>query len=130
MTDSTPEDGEPTTFREKAKDWVDKHPRTIHFAKAAVATVGMAVVVGVLAPRGTAENEAEFSGHAEGTTGPKSVDSAADSAEGTEQRKSPDRHNVVPHRRRLKDGREIVVSGYERGGSSEDEDEVPGKAAA
>ncbi|MFF5669782.1 hypothetical protein ACFY8S_06515 [Streptomyces hygroscopicus] len=130
MTDSTPEAAEPTTFREKAKDWAAKHPRTIRFAKAAVATVGMAVVVGVLAPRGTTEDEAEFAGHAEGTTGPKDVESAADSTEETEQRKSPDRHNVIPHKRRLKDGREIDVSGYERGGSSEDEDEDPGEAAA
>ncbi|MFG3286731.1 hypothetical protein [Streptomyces sp. NPDC048111] len=130
MTDSTPEGGEPTTFREKAKDWAERHPRTVRFAKAAVATVGMAVVVGVLAPRATAEDEAEFAGHTEGTTGPKDIESTGDSTEETEQRKSPDRHNVVPHKRRLKDGREIDVSGYERGGSSEDEDEDPGEAAA
>ncbi|SCF88658.1 hypothetical protein GA0115280_118243 [Streptomyces sp. Cmuel-A718b] len=125
-----PEDGEPITLRVKAKDWAENHPRTIRFAKAAVATVGMAVVVGVLVPRGTADDEAEFAGHAEGTPGPKDVESAADSTEETEQRKSPDRHTVVPHKRRLKDGREIDVSGYERGGSSEDEDEDPGEAAA
>ncbi|MFD8452754.1 MULTISPECIES: hypothetical protein [Streptomyces] len=131
MSDSTPpEDGEPTTFREKAKDWAEKHPRTIRLAKAAVATVGMAVVVGVLTPRGMTEDEAEFDGQAEGAAEAEDAESAADSTQETEQRKSPDKHNVVPHKRRLKDGREIDVSGYERGGSSEDEDENPGETAA
>ncbi|MCD7439003.1 hypothetical protein K4B79_12285 [Streptomyces lincolnensis] len=131
MTDSTPpEDGEPTSFREKARGWAEKHPRTIRFAKAAGATVGMAVVIMVLTPRGMAEDEAEFARQAEGTAGTEDAESDADSTEETEQRKSPDKHNVVPHKRRLKDGREIDVSGYERGGSSEAEDEDPGEAAA
>ncbi|MGW9641725.1 hypothetical protein ACWHAU_21675 [Streptomyces albidoflavus] len=91
----------------------------------------MAVVVGVLTPRGTAEDEAEFAKQAEGAADAEdAAESAADSTEETEQRKSPDKHNVVPHKRRLADGREIDVSGYERGCSSKDEDEDPGEAAA
>jgi hypothetical protein len=131
VTDSTPrDDGEPATFREKAKGWAEKHPRTIRLAKAVVATVGIAVVVGVLTPHGMTEDEAEFAGQAEGAADAEDAESAADSTQETEQRKSPDKHSVVPHKRRLKSGREIDVSGYERGRSSEDGDESPGEAAA
>ncbi|WP_460082527.1 hypothetical protein [Streptomyces variabilis] len=125
MNDSTlPEDGEATSFREKAKDWAEKHPRTVHIIKAVGVTVGMAVVVAVLKPDSAEEDEAKFARQAEGT------ESSADSTEKSEQRNSPGKHNVVPHKRRLKDGRVIDVSGYERGGSAEDEDEGPGEAAA
>ncbi|MEU6956229.1 hypothetical protein [Streptomyces sp. NPDC045714] len=146
MTDSTPpKGGEPTSFREKAKDWAEKHPRTIHLAKAAGAIAVMAVVVTMLKPGGTAEDEAKFTWYAEDTedgTGSttedveetesttEDTDSPADSTEESKQRKQANEHNVVPHKRRLKDGREIDVSGYTRGGSSEDEDEGPDEAAA
>ncbi|MFD7537216.1 hypothetical protein [Streptomyces sp. NPDC059819] len=145
MTDSTPpEGGEPTSFREKAKDWAEKHPRTIHFAKAAGAIVGMAVAVAILKPSGTAEDEAKFAWHAEdteGDTGSAAEDaqgvestaedtgSAADSTDESKQRKRADEHDVAPYTRR-QNGREIDVSGYTRGGSSEDEVEGPDEAAA
>ncbi|MEU1931198.1 hypothetical protein ABZ516_27800 [Streptomyces sp. NPDC019826] len=64
MTDSTlPDDGEPTSLREKAKNWAEKHPRTIRFVKVAGVAAGMFAVV-VLAPRGTDEDD-EFPSYAE-----------------------------------------------------------------
>ncbi|MFE2823929.1 hypothetical protein [Streptomyces sp. NPDC059271] len=150
MTDSAPpDDGDPTSLREKVKGWVEKgrgwaeeHPRTIHCVKAAGAVAGV-IAVAVLAQSGRTEDEDEISSRVEASAnagddaeseGAESADSAADSAEESEKRNSPGKHNVVPHKRRLKGGREIDVSGYERGGSSEDEDEGededPGEAAA
>ncbi|WP_282703733.1 hypothetical protein [Streptomyces sp. CC219B] len=145
MTDSAPpDDGEPTSLREKAKGWVEKgkgwaeeHPRTIGLAKAAAGMVAGAVAVAVLAQSGGTEDEDEISSveasaNAEDDAEGEGADSAesADSAEEKEKRNSPGKHNVAPHKRRLKDGREIDVSGYERGGSPEDGDEDPGEAAA
>ncbi|MEW2268699.1 hypothetical protein [Streptomyces griseofuscus] len=132
VNDSTPseptsEDGEPTSFVEKTKKWYGKHRTTIRAACGAVC--GVAVVVAVVVARQAREqNATESTGEAEDTG------SADDSAEGDERRNSPIRHSVAGHTRRLPDGREIPVSGYERGGSSEDgdenEDEDPGEAAA
>ncbi|MBD2831781.1 hypothetical protein ID871_09990 [Streptomyces pratensis] len=65
MTDSTPpDDGEPISLREKAKDWAEKHPRTIRFVKVAGVAAGMFAVV-VLAPRGMDEDDDEFPSYAE-----------------------------------------------------------------
>jgi pyruvate/2-oxoglutarate dehydrogenase complex dihydrolipoamide acyltransferase (E2) component len=114
-----PEDGEPTSFA-KAKDWVNKHKPTILAVGGAVGSA--AVAVAVFAARRAVEQDAP-----EAT---EDTEPAADSTEEKEQRNSPGKHNVAPHKRRLADGREIDVSGYERGGSSEDEDEDPGAAAA
>ncbi|MFJ7588835.1 hypothetical protein ACIQZO_15925 [Streptomyces sp. NPDC097617] len=144
MTDSASHnDGEPTSLREKVKGWVEKgkgwaeeHPRTIHCVKAAGAVAGV-IAVAVLAQSGRTEDEDEISSRAEASAnaGDDSKSEGAestDSAEESEKRNSPGKHNVAPHKRRLKGGREIDVSGYERGGSSEDEDEDedPGEAAA
>ncbi|MEV7503645.1 hypothetical protein [Streptomyces sp. NPDC093018] len=136
MNDSTPseptsEDGEPTSFVEKTKNWYGKHRTTIRAACGAVC--GAAVVVAVVVARQAREqNTTENTREAEDTG------SADDSVEEDERRTSPVRHSVAGHTRRLPDGREIPVSGYERGGSSEDgdenenedEDEDPGEAAA
>ncbi|TGZ13351.1 hypothetical protein DV517_48340 [Streptomyces sp. S816] len=132
VNDSTPseptsEDGEPTSFVEKTKNWYGKHRTTIRAACGAACGVALVVAV-VVARQAREQNATENTGEAEDTG------SADDSAEGDERRNSPVRHSVAGHTRRLPDGREIPVSGYERGGSSEDEDENededPGEAAA
>lgn len=116
-SDPTPEDTEPTSFA-KAKGWVSKHKPKI---LAVAGTVGSAALaVAVLASRHAEEQDVAEE--------PQDIGSAADSAKEKEQRNSPIKHNVAPYKRRLADGREIDVSGYERGGSSEGED--PGQAAA
>ncbi|MFD7750674.1 hypothetical protein [Streptomyces sp. NPDC059757] len=133
MNDSTPEDGEPTSFREKTKDWYERHKPKIRAVAAAAGAVGaVAVTVAVVVARNAVEQSATE--ETQETGGAEDSGSAADSTEEKEQRNSPGKHNVAPHKRRLADGREIDVSGYERGGSSEDEgedeDEDPGEAAA
>jgi hypothetical protein len=121
VNDSTPpEDGEPTSFGQKTKNWYEKHKSKIRAVGGAVGGVALtaAVLVAKHAMEQNAAEDAEDTG------------SAADSAEEDERRKPSIKHTVAPHKRRLADGREIDVSGYERGGSSEDEDEDPGEAAA
>ncbi|MFB0631625.1 hypothetical protein [Streptomyces sp. AB3(2024)] len=44
MTDSTPEDGEPTSFVEKTKNWYGKHKPKIRIVGAVTLAVGLAVV--------------------------------------------------------------------------------------
>ncbi|MER7308694.1 hypothetical protein E5082_13865 [Streptomyces griseoluteus] len=128
MTDSTPEGGEPTPFREKAKGWYEtRKPKILAVGGAVVAVGAVALTVAVAVARNAVEQNAP-----EGTGAAEDTESAAEPAKESEPRNSPGRHTVSPHKRRLADGREIDVSGYERGGSSEDEgeDEDPGDAAA
>ncbi|MET7436084.1 hypothetical protein ABZT16_45615 [Streptomyces flaveolus] len=134
MTDSTLEDDEPTSFGQKTKNWYEKHKPKI---RAVGGAVGVAVAVAlVVAKHAVEQNAAEDAEYTEETEETEDTGSAADSAEEDERRKPPIKHNVAPYKRRLPDGREIDVSGYERGGSSddededEDEDEDPGEAAA
>ncbi|MFC9341167.1 hypothetical protein ACFT0G_10680 [Streptomyces sp. NPDC057020] len=76
MTDSVPpDDGVPTSLREKARHWADEHPRTIALAKAASVLVGV-VAVAVLAQHNRAEEEDEYSNYAEGLAGAESVGDA------------------------------------------------------
>ncbi|GGZ09772.1 hypothetical protein CP967_15365 [Streptomyces nitrosporeus] len=117
VTDSTPENDEPTSFGQKTKKWYEKNKPTIRAVGGAFGAVAAFFAVAVVAYT-ISPDDAEDAG------------SAADSADESEQRNSPVKHAVTPHTRRLSDGREIDVSGYERGGSSEDEDEDPGEAAA
>ncbi|MGW1362922.1 hypothetical protein ACWCQP_36630 [Streptomyces chartreusis] len=86
----------------------------------------MAVAVAVVVARQAMEQNTTENTEAEDTG------SAANSGQEDERRNPPVRHSVSGYTRRLADGREIPVSGYERGGSSEDEDndEDPGEAAA
>lgn len=123
VTDSTPpEDGEPTSFGQKAKNWYEKRKPKILAVAGAVG--GVALAVAALAARHAEEqNVAEES---------QDTGSAADSAEEKGQRNPAGKHNVSAHKRRLKDGRVIDVSGYERGGASEGEGEGegPDEAAA
>ncbi|MFJ4719139.1 hypothetical protein [Streptomyces luteogriseus] len=44
MKDSTPEDGEPTSFVEKTKDWYEKHKPKIRIVGAVTLAVGLSVV--------------------------------------------------------------------------------------
>ncbi|MEU7554282.1 hypothetical protein AB0B01_18425 [Streptomyces sp. NPDC044571] len=108
MTDSTPpEDGEPTTFREKAKDWAEKHPRTILFAKAAGTVVGV-VTVAVLAQHNRAEDADEYPNHAEGLADAEGVRDAEDIAEqeqpSASDRASGPRDSAKNHLRNLHPG--------------------------
>ena len=136
VTDSTPEADEPTSFGQKTKDWYERNKPKILAVGGAVGA--MAVTVAVIVGRNAVEQSAaEETGCAEDSGGAEDSASAADSGEESEQRNSPGKHNVAPHKRRLKDGREIDVSGYERGGSSEDDEdpiedegEDPGEDAA
>ncbi|MFE4693888.1 hypothetical protein ACFRH6_28050 [Streptomyces sp. NPDC056749] len=120
MTDSTRENGEPTSFGQKAKNWYEKKKPPIHAVGIAVGAMGALAAVAYA----VAQADEDKNRHDEETG------SASDPAEEKEQRNSPGKHNVAPHKRQLKDGREIDVSGYERGGSSDDEVEDPGDAAA
>ncbi|MFJ7050044.1 hypothetical protein ACIQVC_42555 [Streptomyces sp. NPDC101112] len=108
MNDSTPsepasEEAEPTSFVEKTKNWYGKHRTTIRAVCGAAGSVAVAVVV---ARQAMEQHATEDAG------------STADSVEEDERRKSPVKHSVAGYTRRLADGREIPVSGYERGGSS------------
>ncbi|MEU1800088.1 hypothetical protein [Streptomyces sp. NPDC019937] len=127
LSEPTSEEGEPTSFVEKTKNWYGKHRTTIRAVGGAVG--GMAVAVAIVVARQAMEQK-----DTEDTEGAEDIGSAADSVEEDEQRKPPVRHSVSGYTRRLADGREIPVSGYERGGSSEDEDENedegPDEAAA
>ncbi|WP_458076323.1 hypothetical protein [Streptomyces sp. EMB26] len=129
MNDSTPseptfEEGEPASFVEKTKNWYGKHRTTIRAVGGAVG--GMAVAAAVVVARQAMEqNAAEDT---EDTDDAEDIGSAADSEEEDERRKPSVRHSVSGYTRRLADGREIPVSGYERGGSSEDDG--PDEAAA
>ncbi|WP_033947715.1 hypothetical protein [Streptomyces sp. CNQ431] len=81
MTDSMPpDDGEPTPFREKAKDWAEKHPRTIRFVKVAGVAAGMVAVV-VLAPRSMDEDADEFPSYAKGSANAEDVEGAEGAAD-------------------------------------------------
>ncbi|MGW3509553.1 hypothetical protein [Streptomyces sp. NPDC000994] len=122
MNDSTPEDGEPTSFVEKTKNLYGKHKGKILAAGTALGGVALAVVV-VVARKAMEQNATEEA---------EDIGSVADPAAVDERRKTPVKHQVVEHTRTLADGRVVPVAGYERGGSSddEDEDEDPGEAAA
>ncbi|WP_461112973.1 hypothetical protein [Streptomyces chlorus] len=135
-SEPTPEDGEPASFAETAKNWVKKHKTKIGVVGAAV---GLAVV-GVVAR--LAEGQA-----AEDTEGSEPASGPVDASQ---PRKPSVLHAVIDHLRTLPDGQhaseerraaykdatgedlpagQTYVSGTSRGGSSE-EDETPGEAAA
>ena len=120
VNDSTPEDGEPTSFVEKTKNLYGKHKGKILAAGTALGGVALAVVV-VVTRQAMEQNATEDA---------EDTESVADLAAGDDRRKPPVKHPVVGHTRALSDGRIVPVAGYERGGSSDDEDEDPGEAAA
>ncbi|GGZ92667.1 hypothetical protein GCM10010371_60570 [Streptomyces subrutilus] len=122
MNDSTSEDGEPTSLVEKTKNLYGKHRGKVIAAGTALGGIALAVLVVVArqAKEQSTTEDAEDTG------------SVADLAAEDERRKSPVKHPVVGHTRTLADGRVVPIAGYERGGSSddEDEDEGPSQAAA
>lgn len=125
VNDSTPEDGEPTSFVEKTKNLYGKHKGKILAVGTALG--GMALAVAVVVSRTAIEQNASEDAEDAEDTG-----SVAESAAAAERRNGPVKHSVVGHTRTLADGRIISVAPYERGGPSddEDEDEYPGEAAA
>jgi hypothetical protein len=128
VNDSTPEDGESTSFVEKTKNLYGKHKGKILAAGTALGGVALAVVV-VVARKAMEQNATQ---DAEDTEDAEGIGAVADPEAVDERRKTPVKHQVVEHTRTLADGRVVPVAGYERGGSldDEDEDEDPGEAAA
>ncbi|MFC7934872.1 hypothetical protein ACFU2J_01355 [Streptomyces sp. NPDC057387] len=59
MNESTPEDGEPTSFVEKTKSWYGKHKAKIRVAVGVTATVGLAVVAYLAERQDTERYDAE-----------------------------------------------------------------------
>ncbi|MFI9787726.1 hypothetical protein ACIHEI_30100 [Kitasatospora sp. NPDC051984] len=123
MNDSTPEDGEPTSFAAKAKNLYGKHRGKILAAGAALGVAALTIIVAV-AKQAEEQNATEDAEDAE------DAGWVADPAAVNEPRTSPVKHSVAGHTRTLADGRVVPVTGYERGGSSDDGDEDPGVAAA
>ncbi|WP_406310199.1 hypothetical protein [Streptomyces sp. NBC_00623] len=136
-SEPTPEDGEPTSFAETAKNWVKKHKTKLGVVVVGGAAVGLAV--GGVAACLAAGQDAEDT---EPASGP---------VDARQPREPSVLHVVIDHLRTLPDGQQAskerraaykdatgkdlpagqtYVSGTSRGGSSEDEDETPGEAAA
>lgn len=110
VTDFTPpEDGEPTTFRERAKGWAEKHPTTIRVIKAVgagtVIAVGVVAAVVALKPDGTAEDEDDLAGRSEDSTNAKEVEGVADQEQPSASgRTSASRDSARNHVRNLHPG--------------------------
>ncbi|MET7776888.1 hypothetical protein ABZU94_11960 [Streptomyces mirabilis] len=138
-SEPTPEEGEPTSFAETAKNWVKKHKTKIG-AVVGLAVVGLAVV-------GVAARLAE--GQADEDT--EDTESALDPEAAGQPREPTVLHAVIDHLRTLPDGQnaseerraaykdatgedlpagQTYVSGTSRGGSSDEYEETPGEAAA
>lgn len=130
VNDSTPSgpahaDGEPTSFREKAKSWAEKHETTVRVVKAVGATVGAAVAIMVVKQVMT-QNVAEYAEDGQATEYAEDDQATEDDRDAKDKRRPPVRHPVAGHTRTLADGRVIPISPHERGGTSEDEDEGEG----
>ncbi|WP_405440585.1 hypothetical protein OG373_25610 [Streptomyces avidinii] len=120
MNDSTSEDGEPTSLVEKTKNLYGKHRGKVIAAGTALGGIALAVLV-VVARQAKEQSTTEDA---------EDTESVADLAAEDERRKSPVKHPVVGHTRTLADGRVVPIAGYERGGSSDDEDEHEGPSQA
>jgi hypothetical protein len=119
VNDSTPEDGEPTSFVEKTKNLYGKHKGKILAVGTALG--GVALAVGAVVARKAMERNAT-----EDVEDAEDTGSVADPPAVDERRKSPVKHPVAEHTRTLADGRVVPVAGYERGGSPDDEEEDSG----
>ncbi len=74
VNDSTPEDGEPTSFVEKTKNWYERHKPKIRIVGAVTLAVGL-VVVAHLATRQDGERyDAEDIGDSEPVSGREATD--------------------------------------------------------
>ncbi|MFD0374574.1 hypothetical protein [Streptomyces sp. NPDC127112] len=107
MTDSTPEDGEPTSFGQKTKNWYEKHKSKLRVALGVTLAVGLGLVVATnLHGRPDGERfDAEDIGEWEPESGPEVPD---------EPRRSvldPDRS---PFLRRLPPGQRASEAAKER----------------
>ncbi|MFF5557041.1 hypothetical protein [[Kitasatospora] papulosa] len=122
-SEPAPADGEPTSFREKAKTWAEKHETAVRVVKAVGTTVGAAVAVMAVRHVMT-QNVTEYADDDQVT------EYAEDDQVTEDKRRPPVRHSVAEHTRTLADGRVIPIPPYKRGGSSEDEGEDPDEVAA
>ena len=114
-SEPAPADGDPTSFREKARSWAEKHETAVRVVKAVGTTVGAAVAIMVVKHVMT-----------------QSVTEYADDDQDAKDKRLPPpvRHLVAEHTRTLADGRVIPIPPYKRGGPSEDEGEDPDEVAA
>ncbi|MEU0638153.1 hypothetical protein ABZ338_18185 [Streptomyces albidoflavus] len=95
MTDSTPEDSEPTSFAEKAKDWYGKHKPKIRIFGAATLTAGLAVVAHIATRQDTERYDAEDIADSE---------PVSDRETTSEPHRPPSAYDVDPHLRKLPKG--------------------------
>ncbi|MEU7405581.1 hypothetical protein [Streptomyces sp. NPDC044948] len=131
-SEPAPADVEPTSFREKAKSWAEKHETTVRVVKAVGTTVGAAVAIMVVKHVMT-QNVTEYADDDQVTEYAEDdqvTEDAEDDQDAKGKRRPPARHSVAAHTRTLADGRVIPIPPYKRGGSSEDEGEDRDEVAA
>ncbi|MFG2684233.1 hypothetical protein [Streptomyces sp. NPDC048392] len=127
-SEPAPADGEPTSFREKAKSWAEKHETAVRVVKAVGATVGAAVAIMVVKHVMT-QNVTEYADDDQAEYA-EDDQVTEDDQDAKDKRHPPVRHSVAEHTRTLADGRVIPIPPYKRGGSSDDEGEDPDEVAA
>ncbi|MFD7320514.1 hypothetical protein ACFV9D_05380 [Streptomyces sp. NPDC059875] len=137
MNDSAPapEDDEPTSITEKAKNLCKKHEGKVVFAISAALLVAGVLIKQAMDQNGTeGAEDTESAEDIEGSEVTADAGAASDSPTAKDPRKSPAEHEVSGYTRTLPDGRVIDIDPYTRGGRSdgadEDEAEEPGEAAA
>ncbi|MEW2211203.1 hypothetical protein OG473_17955 [Streptomyces anulatus] len=128
-SEPAPADGEPTSFREKAKSWAEKHETAVRVVKAVGTTVGAAVALMVVKHVMT-QNVTEYADDDQATEYGEGDQATEDDQDAKDKRRPPVRHSVAEHTRTLADGRVIPIPPYKRGGSSEDAGEDPDEVAA
>ncbi|MFF3329470.1 hypothetical protein ACFYWX_07880 [Streptomyces sp. NPDC002888] len=74
MNDSTPEDGEPTSFAEKTKNWYERHKPKIRIVGAVTLAVGLAVVAHLATRQAGERYDAEDIGDSEPVSGREATD--------------------------------------------------------
>ncbi|MFH9236534.1 hypothetical protein ACH4KO_08385 [Streptomyces anulatus] len=128
-SEPAPADGEPTSFREKAKSWAEKHETAVRVVKVVGTTVGAAVALMVVKHVMT-QNVTEYADDDQATEYAEGDQATEDDQDAKDKRRPPVRHSVAEHTRTLADGRVIPIPPYKRGGSSEDAGEDPDEVAA
>ncbi|MET7986289.1 hypothetical protein [Streptomyces sp. NPDC005281] len=101
-SEPTPEDGDPASFAETAKNWCRKHWKT---------TLGVVGVVGLAAVL------ASLDGEEDETEDSEVFESFSEPVAGDQKRQSPCKHEVSGYQRTTKYGTQTVQS-YSRGGST------------
>ncbi|MET9528023.1 hypothetical protein [Streptomyces coeruleorubidus] len=74
MNDSTPEDGEPTSFAEKTKNWYERHKPKIRIVGAVTLAVGLAVVAHLATRQDGERYDAEDIGDSDPVSGCEATD--------------------------------------------------------